>query len=215
MHLVDLDRRSLAVIDEMLAGASAADLERPTPCAGWSLADLLRHQIGENHGFAQAVHEGRATAQTWASGAAATDLFAGYRESVGVVLEAFGTPDLVERQLTIHDFGTFPGGVAVTMHLIDTVVHGWDVAASLGVAYRPDPEAVAACLPMAEQIPDTDGSRGPGRSFSRAVAEPVPAARARGDRERGDRERGDEAHAARADHERLLRLLGRDPAWTP
>ncbi|HET6709804.1 maleylpyruvate isomerase N-terminal domain-containing protein, partial [Amycolatopsis sp.] len=40
MDLRELDRRTLLVLDKMVAGVTPADLARPTPCAGWTLADL-------------------------------------------------------------------------------------------------------------------------------------------------------------------------------
>ena len=49
------------------------------------------------------------------------------------------------------------------MHLVDTLVHGWDVAAALGIAvsYRAelDDETVAAGLATAERVPADDATR--------------------------------------------------------
>ncbi|MFD9959067.1 maleylpyruvate isomerase N-terminal domain-containing protein [Amycolatopsis sp. NPDC058986] len=60
MHTRELDRRSLALLDKLVATMTPADLDLPTPCAGWTLADLLRHQVGENNGFAIAARHGSA-----------------------------------------------------------------------------------------------------------------------------------------------------------
>jgi uncharacterized protein (TIGR03086 family) len=186
-----LDRSTLAVIDGVLAAAGVADLDRPTPCAGWTLADLLRHQISENQGFATAARDG--AAPDWNLGAESTDLFADYRASVDAFLDAFSPGDVLERPMTIREFGTMPGHLAATMHLIDSVVPGWDFARSLDVAYEPDPAAVRACFPLSEGIPDDDLTRAEGQSFAHVVAAPAGA----------------------SDLERLVALLGRDPAWQP
>lgn len=191
MDLGALDRRSLALIGDVLSGAGPADLDRPTPCTGWTLADLLRHQISENHGFATAARTG--SAPDWHLGASADDLFAGYRASVDDFLAAFAEPDVLARRMTIREFGTFPGAVAATMHLLDTVVHGWDFARTLDVPYAPDPDAVRTSLAMAERIPDDAESRASGQSFAPAI---------------DDRDAGGELA-------RLLLLLGRDPEWRP
>ncbi len=189
--LIALDRRSLAIVDHVLAGSSATDLSRPTPCAGWNLADLLRHQISENTAFALAARRGSATDWTTAASLAdSDDLVLRYRRSVDDVIKAFVVGAAPE--MAINTFGTFPRRVALTMHLIDSVVHGWDFARTLGVDYLPDPDAVRACLPMAQSIPDTDAVRSPGASFAHAVAV-------------------DDG----TDLDRLLGLLGRDPAWSP
>lgn len=191
VDLRSLDRRTLAVIDGVLAAAGEADLDRTTPCAGWNLADLLRHQISENRGFAIAARDG--AAPDWNSGATSTDLFGDYHDSVNRFLEAFAADGALERQMTIREFGTMPGHVAATMHLIDTVVHGWDFARTLGVPYEPDPAAVEACLPMSERISDDDATRAPGRSFAHVVPTPGTS----------------------SDLDRLVALLGRDPNWRP
>ncbi|SDZ07656.1 TIGR03086 family protein [Amycolatopsis xylanica] len=184
MDIRDLDRRSLGIIDKLLAGATEADLGRPTPCAGWDLAELLRHQISENHAFATAAREG--SAPDWDGGTLGDDAFAAYSRSAEDALTAFdeGTAPT----MTIREFGDFPAAIALRMHLVDSVAHGWDIARALGLPYEPDAEALAEALRFVENIP-TD--REPGGSFAPVVPTP-PAA---------------------SDLDRFLGLLGRDPAW--
>jgi uncharacterized protein (TIGR03086 family) len=50
----------------------------------------------------------------------------------------------------------FPAAQAVSFHLVDYVVHGWDVARSLGLPYQSEPDLLAATLPMARAVPDGD-----------------------------------------------------------
>jgi uncharacterized protein (TIGR03086 family) len=97
----------------------------------------------------------------------------------------------------LPEFGVrLPLAVVAQMHLIDTLVHGWDVAAALGVqdgyVTRLDAEVVAAALAMSEQIPDDESREAPGAAFGHAL--PAP----------------DDADP----WTRVLTLLGRDPAWT-
>jgi uncharacterized protein (TIGR03086 family) len=171
MDFREPDRRTLLVLDEIVAAATPADLGRPTPCAGWTLADLLRHQVGENHAFATAAREG--SAPDWGSGDLGDDPYAAYRASVSDFLDAFADDAVLTRQLTIHHFGTFPGAVAAHMHLVDTVAHGWDLARTLGLPYEPDAEAVHAALAMAERIPD-EGREERG-AFAPSVGVPADA----------------------------------------
>ncbi|VVJ16799.1 Uncharacterised protein [Amycolatopsis camponoti] len=184
----ELDRRSLLVLDKLVATVTPADLARPTPCAGWTLADLLRHQVSENHAFATAAREG--SAPDWDAGDLGDDAPAAYRASVDDFLAAMADDAVLDRQLTINHFGTFPGTVAAHMHLVDTVAHGWDLARALGLPYEPDAEAVHVALKLAGRIPDE--GREKNGSFAHRV-EP-------------------EADASELD--RFLALLGRDPAWT-
>ncbi|MFJ7217086.1 TIGR03086 family metal-binding protein [Amycolatopsis sp. NPDC098790] len=188
MDLRELDRRTLLVLDKIVAAAKHEDLSRPTPCAGWTLEDLLRHQVSENHAFATAAREG--SAPDWDAGDLGDDHRAAYQASVDDFLEAFADDAVLERQLTINHFGTFPGTIAAHMHLVDTVAHGWDLARTLGLPYEPDADAVHVALQLAERIPDE------GREKNGSFAPSVKI----------------EADAGELD--RFLALLGRDPAWT-
>jgi uncharacterized protein (TIGR03086 family) len=188
MDLRELDRRSLLVLDKIVAAATPADLGLPTPCAGWTLADLLRHQVSENHAFATAAREG--SAPDWHGGDLGDDAGAAYRASVDDFLDAIADDAVLDRQLTVNHFGTFPGPVAVHMHLVDTVAHGWDLARTLCLPYEPDAEAVHAALLLAERIPDE------------------------GREENGSFALGVEVPAGASELDRFLALLGRDPAWT-
>jgi uncharacterized protein (TIGR03086 family) len=187
MDFRELDRRALLVLDKIVAAATTADLARPTPCAGWTLADLLRHQVSENHAFATAAREG--SAPDWDGGDLGDDAYAAYRASVDDFLAAIADDAVLGRQLTINHFGTFPGPIALHMHLVDTVAHGWDLARTLGLPYEPDAEAVHAALRLAERIP-AEGREVNG-SFALRVDVPPDA----------------------SELDRFLALLGRDPAW--
>src|SRR5918998_123137 len=57
-NIVELHRRAVAGIRPVLEPLDAADLARPTPCAGWDLRALLEHMTGQDHGFAAAVRAG-------------------------------------------------------------------------------------------------------------------------------------------------------------
>ena len=48
----------------------------------------------------------------------------------------------------------FPAAQAISFHFIDYLVHGWDVARSLGVDYELEPDLLAAALPVAQAVPD-------------------------------------------------------------
>ncbi|GAA1021455.1 MULTISPECIES: TIGR03086 family metal-binding protein [Amycolatopsis] len=189
MTTFDLDRQSLLVLDPIVAKTTAADLDRPTPCAGWTLADLLRHQVSENHAFAEAARNG--SAKDWDSGQLGEDPYAAYAASVTDYLAAYSEADVAERQIAINTFGTFTGTVAIAMHLVDTVAHGWDLAKTLDVAYDPVPEAVRAALQFALMIPADPKARIERGTFAPVV--PVST---------------DESEL-----DQFLGLLGRDPDW--
>ena len=131
----------------------AGDLTVPTPCAGWDLADLFGHMVGQNLGFAAAVADGDAPVAAYASMPVTTDDVADrWQESAIRVREAFGAAD---PEATIHlaEFGFRPTvAVALGMQLLDAAVHAWDVATALEHDYRPAEATVTVVLDMARQI---------------------------------------------------------------
>lgn len=187
----DLDRQALAVAGRVIAEVTAADLERPTPCAAWNLGGLLRHMVSENRGFAASAAGTPADRSVWDSGDLGTDLYRTYQDSAAAVTVAFAAPDVYDRQVEVREFGIFPGRVAISMHFVDVLVHGWDVAASIAAPYLPDPELTAAALAIALRWPDTPNSRGPDAAFDTRVSVSADAPA----------------------FERLLGLLGRSPSW--
>ncbi|WP_275291429.1 TIGR03086 family metal-binding protein [Amycolatopsis sp. La24] len=189
MTTFDLDRQSLLVLDPIVSKITAADLDRPTPCAGWTLADLLRHQVSENHAFAEAARNG--SAKDWDSGQLSEDPYAAYAGSVTDYLAAYGEADVAELEIAINTFGTFSGTVAMAMHLVDTVAHGWDLAKTLGVAYHPVPDAVHAVWKSALMIPTDPKERVERGTFAPVV--PVDT--------------------GESELDQFLGRLGRDPQW--
>jgi uncharacterized protein (TIGR03086 family) len=195
-NFVELHRRAVAGIRPVLDRVEAADLDRPTPCAGWDLRALLEHMTGQDHGFAAAVraaHDGgEVDVSEFAPRPLGPSLTAGLDEVVAAFAAGADGPVLLpefDRRL--------PLAIVVQMHLVDTLVHGWDVAATLGAqdayAEQLDGETVAAALAMCEQIPDDEYRDKPGASFAHALPAPQDA----------------DAWT------RVLTLLGRDPAWQP
>ncbi|WP_020671669.1 TIGR03086 family metal-binding protein [Amycolatopsis nigrescens] len=191
MDIRELDRRALDFFDKVADGLRTADLDLPTSCAGWRLRDLLRHQVSENTAFAVALREG--SAPDWDSGSLGDDPYRAYADSVTAVLAAMEDDEVLNRQVTVREFGTFPGTVALSMHLVDSVAHGWDLAVTLGVPYLQDLEAVQAALDFARLIPAGPERDDPKSSFA-PVVRTGPGA---------------------SPLDELLGLLGRDPAWTP
>ena len=142
-----------ALDDTTALASEAGDLTIPTPCAGWDLADLFGHMVGQNLGFAAAVADGDAPVAAYESVPVGTDdVVRTWQDSVTRVRDAFGTAD---PEATVHlaEFGFRPTvTVTLTMQLLDAAVHAWDVATALGRTYRPAEATVTLVLDMARQI---------------------------------------------------------------
>ncbi len=185
----------------VVARVKPSDLRRPTPCSAWSLADLLAHMTVQHTGFAAAARGEITELSDWAPRPVRDDVVGAYRTAAESVVEAFAGRD-ADAELWLPEIRggtTVPARVALGFHLVDYVVHAWDVAASLGLAatFRPDDDVLADALSVARQVPDGQSRTLPGAPFAPALATEDPA-------------------GAVADPlGETLRLLGRDPAWAP
>ncbi|MEV6762552.1 TIGR03086 family metal-binding protein [Streptomyces sp. NPDC051105] len=190
MDIRELDRRALATLGAVIARIDPDQLRLPTPCADWTLHGLLRHQVSENLGFAAAAAGVTGDLRAWDQGDLGGDPHQAYLDSADAMTRAFAE-DVLERPLQIREFGLFPGRVALGMHVLDCVVHGWDVARTIGVAYDPDADLVGHSLKVAALIPTAAPSDDrPRTPFAPAV----------------------EISAGAPALERLLGLVGRRPA---
>ena len=119
----------------------------PTPCAGWSVRQLVNHVAVEDL-WAGELFAGRTIADVGARfdgdqlGAVPA---ARFEESAQRALAAAGAPDALTR--TVHlSFGDVPGAEYARQLFADHLVHAWDLATALGVPAALDPHDVRACL---------------------------------------------------------------------
>ncbi|OCB12414.1 TIGR03086 family protein [Mycolicibacterium porcinum] len=202
MHTIETDLRPfhrVAVLRsiEAVDAVRTSDLDRPTPCAEWTLADLLAHMTVQHRGFAAAARGHGADESVWdvatVADAVRADPVGTYTAAARDVLEAFAADGITEATFALPEFGpdaTFPGALAIGFHLVDYAVHGWDVAASLGTPYELPDDVVAAALPLVMAIPDGDFRDTAASPFDRAVD-----------------------GSGATDFDRILAHLGRRPDW--
>jgi uncharacterized protein (TIGR03086 family) len=153
---------------------------------------MLRHMVGNNNGFADAAHGQPADAAVREGRELAGDPSRAFAESARRVTEAFAAPDLFDRKIEVLGYGQVPGATAVGMHFIDYLVHGWDVARTIGIECRLDEQLCLTVLAMGERWPKGSPTIwGSGAPFAHPV--PVP----------------DDAPAGH----RMLAFLGRSPHW--
>ncbi|MEV0117564.1 TIGR03086 family metal-binding protein [Streptomyces sp. NPDC050844] len=174
--LVALDRAAVQESLRVLRIARDTDWERPSTCAGWTLRDLVAHMAAQHHGFAAAARGAGGDRTYWIAPDLGRDPFKVYDESVRHVLAAFAEEGVLERGFTLPELGgTFTGRVAVGFHLLDYVVHSWDVAATLGVGLDLPRPVVGAALDIARRVPKDPGRRGPGAAFAPVLPTPEEA----------------------------------------
>jgi uncharacterized protein (TIGR03086 family) len=153
---------------DLVRGATIPDLSSPTPCAGWTLLDLLVHMTAQHRGFAAAADGRGADLDAWSPRPLGDDAVVRYGEAADDLLAAFAKVDSPDTAFALPEFTmerTFPASLAIGFHFIDYLVHSWDVAATLGVPFHPDAELVDAGLPIAVAVPGGDARLAAGSAF--------------------------------------------------
>ncbi len=167
-------------------------LTRPTPCSEWTVGELLEHMTAQHRGFAASARGCGDDLALWQPRRPGLHTRDDYLAAAQEVLVAFESPEVLDRPFAMPEFGTsVPGHVAVGMHLVDYVVHGWDLARALGIDYELDDDLAEPTLRIAAAVPDGPQRMQPDSPFGPAL----PG--------------GDEEPAL----QRLLRMLGRSPSW--
>lgn len=165
-------------------------LGRPTPCREWDLAALLRHASDS----LAALHQGLASGYVSldrpgpAGPAAATpgSLAGTFRDRAARLRAAAGTGG--QYDIAIASWHA-AAAVVTAVGALEIAVHGWDVAAACGQGRsRPIPADLARSMLEIVPLVVTDATRG--SQFATPVGVPPPY----------------------GPSERLLALLGRDPA---
>ena len=156
--IMALDARVVRATVSVVSQVGPADLARPTPCADWTLAELLAHMTAQHDGWAAAAAGDGGDLSRWQPGPPAADPVQEYAAAAGRVLAAFGADGVLDREFALAELSPllrFPAAEAISFHFIDYLVHGWDVARSLGLDPPDyDPDLLAAALPVAQAVPD-------------------------------------------------------------
>lgn len=119
---------------------------------------------------------------------------AAYNDAAARVLLAFAESDMMGRSFVLPEVSPnlqFPAAQAIGFHFIDYVVHGWDVARSLGVPFEIDDDMAAAGLVIACRVPDGPRRLSPDSAFRPGIPPPPDATAL----------------------DQILAALGRPPAW--
>jgi uncharacterized protein (TIGR03086 family) len=192
--VLELHGRTLRHSVEIVAAVRDDQWDLPTPCTAWTVRDLLTHMIRENRGFAAAADGETTDRSAWTS-PIGDDPRADYAACAERVVASFGADGVLDRTVwlpLIRDGITIPARQALRFHLLDYLVHGWDVAVSIGRPVELPDDVVAAVHGIAlREVPDGPRRHRVGASFG----PPQPIA------------------ATASTLDRLLAHLGRDPGW--
>jgi uncharacterized protein (TIGR03086 family) len=123
------------------------DWGRPTPCSEWDVHALVNHVVGANLRY-RLLLQGASTAEVEATraldhlGDHAVEAFVAAADEV---VACFGEDGAMVR-ITHHVTGELTGPELLSMRILDTAVHGWDLARAIGADDALDDDVVAFLL---------------------------------------------------------------------
>ena len=169
-------------------------LDRPTPCSGFTVAELRTHILGWLQFFAAALSDPAATsprpdpdAFVLADGAQASEVV---RQALNDIEQAID--DDAAGEMVTMTSSLMAGDGVLGMALGEYIVHAWDLASATGQPYEAPESAVEPALEFLRGMVAPE-YRGPDSGFFDAEVE-VP----------------DDAPPL----DKLLGFAGRDPHWT-
>src|SRR5664280_385370 len=155
MDVISALEQSYDQTAKLVAGLTPAELDAPSPCAGWDVRATLNHMLGATWMFTLVNQASLAVT------AAAKENLASWRQ-----------PGAFEGDRT-YFFGTFPATGAAMLNLGEVVVHNWDVAKATGQELVIDPAVGQMIYDWGVSIP-LDDFRDHG-AFGPEVAVPASA----------------------------------------
>lgn len=167
MEIMALHEAALDRAAELVAGLALDQVDQPTSCTDrdvdvsaasrWQPAVGREAWAGPRAGRCGRRHPRRPGC--------------GYRASGEALEQAWPDEGRLDRTYRLP-FGELPGRVAITMHLLEEVTHGWVLATATGQDRGFDPEAVQVVSEFV--CGSMSGERPPGMPFRAAPGDAMP-----------------------------------------
>jgi len=153
-------RRACDSTGTVLAAVQPADLGWPTPCALWTVRDVVNHVLGSAAFFAELAEAGEvADRDEEDPDFTAGDFNGAFSHHAGRLVAAFNAPGAMDKIMKMP-VGDLPGSVCVWIAAGDVFTHGWDLAKATGQPTDLEPELAGALLArIMPLLPDS--MRGP------------------------------------------------------
>lgn len=159
------------IVSDLIGGLTTDQRDLPTPCAEWTIHDLIAHMCAGGQMIAGAL-QGQAppeeTPDFLADGPAA-----GW-ESATAALRSVATPDLLAATHQLP-FGEVPGEVALSVIVADHLTHGWDLARASGQEISVDDDLASWALETWQTVVPAEGRTGDGFAAAVAIGDDAPA----------------------------------------
>jgi uncharacterized protein (TIGR03086 family) len=151
---------ALKVTEDVIAGVSPEQAHLPTPCEDYDVAALLDHLVGFANDFADKANGIKPTVDP-TSVKAGDDPLGLYRAAAARLIDGYRV-------------GPAGGATPLGVVLMETVAHGWDLAAATGQQAPYPDSAVQAALSVGEAMLAPE-YRGEGKPFGDIVSAQEPS----------------------------------------
>ena len=183
---------SLDLLEAVAAAVTDANGQAPTPCAEWTVTQVLQHAAGDQLAWAAAIGVGTGPAENpfAPSGRLDGTVYDLIKPALAAARAAWARVKADDDAVpTPLPQGPLPAPTAAGACALDAAVHAWDIAVALGRPGFLPVELAGQLLPAARAVVE------PLRAYGAyaAALPPQPA---------------DDSAAE------LLRYLGRDPQWS-
>lgn len=154
MEGVPLLQKVVAQTTEIVDNITPDQLGKATPCAEWTVRDLINHITAGATIFAISAEQGSvpdAEMATLMGGDNLGDDYRGaWKAASAQALSAFEEPGVLEKIVTLP-FGPMPAGVALNIAVFDVTTHACDLARATGQRIT-DTELLETALTIGRQM---------------------------------------------------------------
>lgn len=146
-----------SVVDEttqIVENVSEDQWSIDSPCAGWTVRDVVNHITGGSTMFALSVEQGSVPddvlGRLMGGDNLGADPVGAWKAAAANALAAFETPGALEKIVTLP-FGEMPAGVALNIAVFDVLTHAVDIASVTG-QHLGDTELAETALVMGREM---------------------------------------------------------------
>jgi uncharacterized protein (TIGR03086 family) len=154
MDSVKMLQRVVDQATDLVEGTTEADLGKPTPCAEWTVKDLINHVTGGGTMFAVSAETGSVpddmVGQLMGGDNLGDDYKGAFKTATKRVMTAFEQPGVMDKMVKLP-FGEMPAGIALNIAIFDVATHACDIAKATGQKVT-DEELMEQALAIGKQM---------------------------------------------------------------
>lgn len=154
MDELTLLQRVVTETSRVVENVSEPQMANASPCAGWSVRDVMNHITGGATMFALSAEQGSVPddvmGRLMGGDNLGNDAKGAWATASAKALAAFGEPGVLEKIVTLP-FGEMPAGVALNIAVFDVLTHAVDIASATGQTID-DEDLVETALMIGRQM---------------------------------------------------------------